>query len=115
MVNVTRDGETVVFDVQGSHKLWAFKSRLEIPRRNIRGARRDPSAVRGWKGWKAPGTHIPGFLTAGTFHLDGKRIFWDVRTPENVVVVDLNDEHYDQLVIEVKNPDAVVDLLSGNR
>ncbi|HEX5960555.1 MAG TPA: hypothetical protein VFY97_04820 [Rhodanobacteraceae bacterium] len=51
-------------------------------------------------------------LTAGTFLHDGKRVFWDVHHPGRAVVVDLGHEQYDQLVIEVGNPDAVIVLLN---
>ena len=112
MVDVRIEPDTVVFDVQGLHQLWAFKGRLDIPRDQVRSARRDPSAVKGWKGWRAPGTSLPGLITAGTFHLDGDRIFWDVSDPENAVVVDLSDHNYRQLVIEVEDPDAVVSMLN---
>lgn len=53
-----------------------------------------------------------GVLTAGTFLHDGKRVFWDVHHPGRAVVVDLGHEQYDQLVIEVGNPDAVIVLLN---
>ncbi len=112
MVAVRTEANTVVFDVQGLHQLWAFKGRLDIPRDHVRSARRDPNVVKGWKGWRAPGTSVPGLITAGTFHLDGDRIFWDVSNPENAVVVDLVDHDYRQLVIEVEDPDAVVSMLN---
>jgi hypothetical protein len=107
------DGETVVFEVQGLHKLWAFKNRLEVPREDITGARHDPDAAKGWKGLRAPGTHVPGLITSGTYYLEGDRIFWDVRRAENVVVVDLEDQRYKQLVIEVEDPAAVVAMLGA--
>jgi hypothetical protein len=112
MVEVIQEGDDLVFNVIGLHKLWALTSRLQIPREHIRGARIDPAAVLEWKAWRVPGTDLP-LLTAGTFHLDGKRIFWDVRNPDNAVVIDLDDENYEQLIIEVEDPDAVVALLSA--
>ena len=114
MVELEREGHNVLFQVKGIHKLWALKSRLEIPMANIRGAKRDPEAARGWKGWRAPGTYVPGLITAGTFYLDGQRIFWDVCDPEKTVVVDLDDEDYQQLIIEVSDPDAAVTLLTAD-
>jgi len=115
MVEVMQEGNDVVFNVKGLHKLWALKSRLQIPRQHIRGARKDPNAVLGWKDWLAPGTNIPGLLSAGTLRLDGKRIFWDVHNSDHAVVIDLDDEAYNQLVIEVENPDAVVAMLSATK
>ena len=112
-IYVTRDGDKILFDVKGLHKLWALKSCLEVPRTHIRGARRDAAAVRGWKGWRVPGTYVPGLITAGTFYLEGKRIFWDVSDPAKAVVVTLDDEDYKQLIIEVEDPAAVINLLTA--
>ena len=114
MIQVGREGDKIVFEVLGLHKLWALKSRLEIPAAHIRGARRYPGAVKGWKGWRAPGTYVPGLITAGTFYLKGQRLFWDVRDAENTVVVELDDEKYLQLIVEVEDPDAVVKLLTAD-
>lgn len=113
MIKVTRDGDLAIFEVQGLHKVWVLKSRLKIPLAHIQGARRDPDAVHGWKGWKAPGTYLPGLIAAGTFHLHGERIFWDVVHAENAIVVDLDDDTYSQLIIEVEHPDATVEFLSA--
>ncbi len=115
MIQVRCAGDMVIFEVVGLHKLWAFKSRLEIPRAHIRSVRRDPGAAQGWKGWRAPGTCIPGLITAGTYFLEGSRIFWDVCNPEKAIVVDLEDETYHQLVIEVEDVDAAISLLAVDR
>jgi hypothetical protein len=109
MVEITVSGESVVLNVKGLDKLWAFKSRLEIPLRNVRSVRADASVARGWwKGIRAPGTSIPGVIRAGTFYQDGKRVFWDVHDPEKTIVLDLHDERYDQLIVEVLDPEATV-------
>jgi len=54
---------------------------------------------------------VPGVITAGTFYQDGKRVFWDVHHPERTIVIDLHDEHYNQLVIEVADPQAAINLI----
>jgi len=109
MVELSFGPGVVILDVQGWSKLWSLKSRLEIPFENIRGARADPSVAGGWwKGIRAPGTHIPGVVVAGTFYQEGKRIFWDVRDAERTIVIDLVDDRYDQLIVEVANPAAAI-------
>jgi hypothetical protein len=114
MVNVTVEGETAIFEVQGLDKLWALKSRLEIPVAHIRDVRADPEIARGWwHGLRLPGTHLPGVITAGTFYQAGKRVFWDVHDPERTIVISLKDERYDELVIEVEDPAAVIALLQS--
>jgi hypothetical protein len=104
----------LVLHVLGIDQLWALKSTLEIPLEHIAGLRADPSIARGWwHGIRMPGTQIPGLLTAGTFYQHGKRIFWDVHNPDNTVVIDLHDERYNELIVEVADPDAAVRLVES--
>ena len=114
MVKISIGDQTVTFEVEGWDKLWALKSRLDIPLANIRAVRADPAIARGWwHGLKMPGSNIPGVLTAGTFYHDGKRVFWDVHQPERTIAVELLDERYDELIVEVEDPRATVELLNA--
>jgi hypothetical protein len=95
----------LIVHVRGMDRLWTLKSRLEIPLNHVVGAEVDPQVAQGWrKGTRAPGTHVPGVITAGTFYQDGERVFWDVHHPEKTVVIRLRDERYARLVIEVDDP-----------
>lgn len=115
MVDVTISEGKLYLHVQGADKLWAFKSSLEIPLQHIAGIRADPEAARGWyHGIRLPGTNLPGVLTAGTFYEDGKRVFWDVHNPENTIVIDLHDEKYNQLIVEVASPQAAIELIQAS-
>jgi hypothetical protein len=111
MASVTVDGENLVVEIEGLDKLWALKSRLTIPLANVRGATADPGVTQDSKGMRAPGTHIRGIITAGTFHLDGERIFWDVHDSAKAVVIELADERYARLIIQVDDPAATVALV----
>src|SRR5215469_1674548 len=114
MVDLAVGEGKLTLRVQGADKLWAFKNTLEIPLVHIAGVRADPEIARGWwHGVRMPGTNIPGVITAGTFYQDGKRIFWDVHHPESTIVIDLHDEQYNQLVIEVADPQVAVDLIQS--
>jgi hypothetical protein len=105
MVQVILENDRILFEIMGWDKLWAFKSRLAIPFDFIRGARVDPDLARQrWKGWRIPGTQIPGVITAGTFYKKGQRSFWDVHDPAKAIVVDLENHKYTQIVIEVEDP-----------
>jgi hypothetical protein len=116
MVHVTVEHDTVVFTVQGLHKVWAFKSSLTIPRNHISGVRQDPEVGKNISGFRALGTSVPWLIKAGTFYLHGepglKPTFVDVVHPDKVVVIELRDEEYQQLIIEVDDPVAVVALLA---
>ncbi|MFJ8042020.1 hypothetical protein ACIRBX_16115 [Kitasatospora sp. NPDC096147] len=109
VVSVT-DGVLVV-EVEGWDRVWALKSRIEIPLRHVRGATLDPGIMREPKGIKAGGTHFPGVIVAGTFRRAGEKVFWDVKNPEKAVVIELADEAYARLVVEVADPRETVMLV----
>jgi hypothetical protein len=108
MAQVHIEDGMLVVEIEGLDKLWALKSRLEIPLVNVRGATADPGIVKEPKGVRAPGAHVPGGVTAGTFHIEGERVFWDVHDPTKAVVIELADERYARLVIQVAEPDDTV-------
>jgi hypothetical protein len=45
-------------------------------------------------------------LWSGDVREQGRWAFWDVRDPERAVIIDLEDERYARLVIEVDDPAA---------
>ncbi|GLY47765.1 hypothetical protein [Lentzea sp. NBRC 102530] len=111
MAVVSVQGQDLVVEMEGLDKLWALKSRLTIPLENVRGATVDPGIVGEPKGIRAPGTHLPKVITAGTFHHEGEKVFWAVRDAQKAVVVELADENYTRLVVEVDDPRAVVAMV----
>jgi hypothetical protein len=91
----------------GLHKIWALKSRLEIPVDHISAVRR--AADEHVRGIRLPGTQIPGLITAGTYYEPGgKRVFWDVCDQEKAIAIDLQDESLSTLVVEVADPEASI-------
>jgi hypothetical protein len=113
MVEISVHGDRARFEVEGWDKLWALRSRLEIPLAHIRSVRVDPEPARGfWHGLKLAGSGIPGVLTAGTFYQDDGCVFYDVHDPERTIVLELDHEFYKRLVLEVASPEAAVALLT---
>jgi hypothetical protein len=113
MVDLSINDGNVVLHVRGADKLWALKSSLEIPLAHVTEVRADPAVAHGWwHGIRMPGTNIPGVLTAGTFYHDGKRVFWDVHNLDNTIVIGLRDERYNEIIVEVADPKAAVELLN---
>lgn len=114
MVDLSIADGKLVLHVRGADQLWALKSSLEIPLTHIANARIDTEVARGWwHGLRMPGTNVPGVITAGTFYQDGRRVFWDVHNPERTIVIDLHDERYNQLIVEVADPQAAVSLIQN--
>jgi len=105
MVQISIEGDRVHFDVEGLDKLWALRSRLDIPLAHIRAVQIDPEPARGWwHGLRLLGSNIPGILTAGTFYQQGGVVFYDVHDPERTVVLELEHETYKRLIVEVEDP-----------
>jgi hypothetical protein len=112
MVDLSIAEGKLVLHVKGVDKLFALKSTLEIPLQHIEGIRADPEVARGWfHGLRMPGTQIPGVLTAGTFYLHEQRVFWDVHRADQTVVIELYDERYNELIVEVADPAAAVEMV----
>jgi hypothetical protein len=114
MVEVSVSEGKLLLHVKGADKLWAFKSSLEIPLQHIAAIRADPVAAHGWwHGLRVLGTNLPGVITAGTFYEEGKRVFWDVHNPDNAVVIELKDEKYNELIVEVADPNMTVEIVKA--
>src|SRR5262249_42214759 len=112
MVDITIRGDRVFFRVEGLHQLWAFRSELEIPLAHIVAVDHDPQQVgTWWHGFKLIGTDVPGLFAAGTFYYHGEFVFWDVRHPEQTIVVSLAHERYKKLIVEVQDPKSIAALL----
>lgn len=114
MVEISVESDRIVFEVEGWDKLWALKSRLEIPIAHVKGARVDEEAAKGWwHGVKLGGADLPGVITAGTFYRKGRLVFYDTHKPEHTIVVDLDHENYDQLILQVADPAGAVEKITA--
>jgi hypothetical protein len=112
MVKIRIDGSRAVFEPQGWHQLWTLRSRLEIPLSHITDVRPSPGLMLGWVDrLRLAGTHLPFLFSAGTFLGGGGLDFWDVEDPDRAIIVELRDETYWRLVIEVKDPAGSVAML----
>lgn len=114
MVDITTDGDKLVFEVEGWDKLWALKSRLAIPLSHIKSARVDEDAAKGWwHGVRIGGADLPGVITAGTFYTKGRLVFYDTHKPEHTIVVELDEhENYDALILQVRDPASAVKFIN---
>ena len=114
MVKVRIEDGNAIFEVLGSHRFWALKNQVTVRLENIRSVRHDPTITLGWwEGWRLPGTHIPGVILAGTFYRDGQKRFWDVTDPRKSITVDLVNENYDRLIVDVENPKETIERLEA--
>jgi hypothetical protein len=110
MTRVEIDTDRLRVEVLGWDKLWAFKNRLDFPLEHVAGVRRWNKGMdrMTWRWIRAPGTHLPGVITAGTYHGNGEHVFYDVHDFKNAMVIELRDEWYARLIIEVPEPEALL-------
>jgi hypothetical protein len=102
-------GDRLVVTMRGLDRFWALRRRITVPLSHVRGATADPGVVREPAGVRAPGTHVPRFITAGTFYKDGERVFWNVRGSREPVVIELTEERYARLVLGVDDARATAE------
>jgi len=112
MVDVTVSGDRAIFIVEGLHKLWSIKSRIEIPVSHITDVEVNHDQVgKWWHGFKLIGTDAPGLFAAGTFYYHGELVFWDVYDTTKTIIVSLEHERYKKLIIEVADPESAARTL----
>ena len=109
MVKVSFRHGNMILTVKGIHKLLAFKSEFKIPIDQVEGASTGPEGGLYPTGIRAPGTHVPGLIIAGTYRAQGNKVFWDVRNKRKAIVIDLKNNAYKRLVVEVNDPQETVD------
>jgi hypothetical protein len=111
MMTIDVTATELVVEMTGWDRLWTLRRRLAVPLEHIRRAAITTDLKTMRPGLRLPGTHWPGAITAGTYRKDGEWWFWNVRRREKAIIVDLENERYDHMVLEVDDPEAVVDAI----
>lgn len=112
MVQITKKQNLVTIDILGFHKIWALKHQLRIQATDIVSVYQDQLELDEFKGIRF-GTFIPYLITAGTFLKSGKRNFWDVMKKSNTIIVELKNNSYHKLYLQVANPTATINLINS--
>ncbi len=115
MTEVTINEDRLRVAIRGIDVLWAFKTRIVLPLEHVVGARRDPHlrAEGPWLGAGRTNSLLGYAVAAGPMLVHGRHEFWDVHDPERAITIDLVGEPYQRLVVEVRDPVAVVDAVNG--
>ena len=97
-VEVREDHLAVNARAMGGKAFKKWLGTLKIPLEHVRRAEAAPEIEHElWRGWRLPGVHIPGVR------------FYDVHGyPDKTIVINVNDETYDRLIVEVEDPAEVV-------
>ncbi|MBK8954322.1 MAG: hypothetical protein IPM34_02040 [Saprospiraceae bacterium] len=111
MVEITTVNSHFSITLKGFYKFFAFKSEINILKRNIVNVYQSDKELSGWIGWRSLGTSIPFFFNVGTFCKNGKKNFWYVFDKSKAIIIELENEDYDKLIIEVENPQEAIKFL----
>ena len=111
-VKISVEEENLVVELHGLERCLAFRRGLHVPLSHVSGARMAGEIPRKDIGVKLVGAGIPGIIRAGTYAGKEGLVFWDVRNQEKAILVELHDEKFSQLVVEVEEPEKAISLIS---
>lgn len=108
LVTVEVVGDRIVVRPQGLHKIWSLRGRVEVAAADVVDVHVLPQSGRP-RGFRAPGTSLPGVLYAGTFRKGRAKAFWLVRgsTRPALVIETSSGRPYNVVVVGVPDPSAV--------
>lgn len=115
MVKIGRTNTDFIFEVVGWHKFWTFTNEIVVPVHHILAAYPNEQRLDAISGLRLFGTGLPGVISAGTYWVQDNVIFCDVVNYENSIAVELRDEYYKMLIIEVEDPIAAIKFLMRHR
>ena len=110
MVSISVQGSVVTIKIIGFHKFLALKSQIQFNQNNIRNIKIAEDTLRSPL-IRAPGTRIPWIITAGTYIGKGKKEFWDKVYKKKSIEIELENEQYTKIVVNVENPEEIIKLL----
>jgi len=110
MVSVVLQGSTVVIKILGFHKVLALKSQIQFNKTSIRKINIAEKKLRPPL-LRCPGIAIPWIISAGTFLGKGKKEFWDRKYKKEAIEIELENEKYTKIVVDVENPEEIIKLL----
>ncbi len=103
----------VRLELTGWDRLWALKNNLIFPLEGVSNVYADPTATRP-RGFRLPGTSLPSLILAGTY-VGETRKFWCIHYTGQSVVFELEGLDYARIVVDVRDPEAVVQRVRAAR
>jgi hypothetical protein len=108
MTVVTVEGDDLVIRLSPLEKLAALHGNVRVPLSAVRAVAVEPDPRRARRGFRLPGTGIPGVLSYGTWRSRGnRRDFVAVVDRRPALRVDLGDDApFQRLLVSVTDPEA---------
>lgn len=106
----------ITIALTGWDGFWAMRSQIKVPISHVTSAHVDPISIarsRSRGMIRLGGTYVPGAITAGQYRAGDKWLFWLVHKASEVLVIDLQDEHFSHLVLETPNARELAIAIEG--
>lgn len=88
-----------------------FRSRIDFKRSSITKIYSKPETL--FPPWlRTFGTYIPWFFVGGEFRRKAQREFWCSRYKRDSIVIELKDEEFDRIVVDVTNVKQTIKMLT---
>lgn len=113
MPTIELTSDTLIVRLSILEKLCCVRGNLRIPLTKVRGATEDSGFNSEPLGLRIPGTHIPGFLKAGTFVKNGEWQFVYLKPTLQPLVIELADTRYARVAIGTPNARAVASRINA--
>jgi hypothetical protein len=107
MAKILVEHSELIVEVEGIDTLWALRCQLEIPLAHVRGAVLGNALTKDML-QQTGGTRVSGAVAAAGMLQRGDKVYWVVRDATKAVMIELTDERYGRLVVEVDDPATVV-------
>lgn len=109
-MQLTLNQNQLVIQLEWYEQLWAFTlhNSIAIPLAHlVQPTTEEPQSS--WTDIRAPGTHLPGVIKAGTYYTRRGREFWYV-TAQSFLSLELREEPYQKIVLTTEHNQAWVSL-----
>ena len=97
-MELTLDEGSLVIKLRALEKLAAFHGSLRIPLDSIEKTSTDTPAS-SWRDLRAPGTHMPKVIKAGTYFTKRGREFWYVTKRDKILTIELKRGFYKRVIL----------------
>jgi uncharacterized protein len=115
MAEVSVAGGQVSIQLSLGEKVGALHGDIRLPRAAVRAVRVVDRPFAEVRGFRSPGTRIPGFMALGTWRRSRGPEFVAVYRGQRGVVleVDASLGKYQRIIISTHDPDRICDLLAA--
>ena len=86
---------------------WSFK----IPLSDIIDVHTQRPKICHFKEIRAPGTHFPGLIKAGTYFTKRGREFWYITRKNTFLTIELNQGFYKRIILSINNSESMAEKI----